>query len=49
VTDSDATTDAAPRPTLDTAVRRRRADEAFFIRISRAMQQHEQALERLKR
>jgi hypothetical protein len=49
VTESDATTDADARPTLDTAVRRRRADEAFFIRISKAMQQNEQALERLKR
>lgn len=37
------------RPTLDAAVRQRRTDEAFFIRISRAIRQNERALERLSR
>ena len=37
----------ASRPTLDTAVRRRRADQAFFIRLSQAIGQNQRALERL--
>jgi hypothetical protein len=37
------------RPTLNTAVRRRRADRAFYLRLAGAIRQHERALERLKR
>ena len=37
------------RPTLNTAVRRRRADRAFYLRLVGAIRQHERALERLKR
>jgi hypothetical protein len=37
------------RPTLDTAVRRRRADRAFSLRLATALRQNERALERLKR
>jgi hypothetical protein len=37
------------RPTLDSAVRRRRADRAFFFRLAGAIRQHERALQRLKR
>jgi hypothetical protein len=47
VTDADTKSDDAPRPTLDIAVRRRRADQEFFIRISKAIQQNQPALERL--
>ncbi|MGD0748865.1 MAG: hypothetical protein ACLQRH_06900 [Acidimicrobiales bacterium] len=39
----------APRPTLDSAVRLRRADRAFFLRLAGAIRQHERALQRLKR
>jgi hypothetical protein len=39
----------ARRPTLNTAVRRRRADRAFYLRLAGAIRQHERALERLKR
>jgi hypothetical protein len=39
----------ASRPTLNTAVRRRRADRAFYVRLAGAIRQHERALERLKR
>ena len=39
----------AGRPTLNTAVRRRRADRAFYLRLAGAIRQHERALERLKR
>jgi hypothetical protein len=39
----------APRPTLNAAVRRRRTDRAFYIRIAGAIRQNERALERLKR
>jgi hypothetical protein len=39
----------ASRPSLNTAVRRRRADRAFYLRLAGAMRQHERALERLKR
>jgi hypothetical protein len=37
------------RPTLNAAVRRRRADRAFYIRLAGAIRQNEHALERLKR
>lgn len=40
---------AAPRQTLNGAVRRRRADRAFYIRLAGAIRQNERALERLKR
>jgi hypothetical protein len=39
----------AGRPTLNTAVRRRRADRAFSLRLAAAIRQHERALERLRR
>ena len=40
----------APRGlTLNTAVRRRRADRAFSIRLAGAIRQQQRALERLKR
>ena len=39
----------AARPTLNTAVRRRRTDRAFYIRLAGAIRQNERALERLKR
>jgi hypothetical protein len=38
-----------PRPTLNTAVRRRRADRAFYLRLAGAIRQNARALERLKR
>ena len=38
-----------PRPTLNSSVRRRRADRAFYLRLATAMRQNERALERLKR
>jgi hypothetical protein len=37
------------RPTLNSAVRRRRADRAFFLRLAGAIRQNERALDRLKR
>jgi len=37
------------RPTLNGAVRRRRADRAFYIRLAGIIRQNERALERLKR
>jgi hypothetical protein len=40
---------AKKRPTLNAAVRRRRADRAFYIRLAGVMQQNARALERLKR
>jgi hypothetical protein len=45
------TGDAGPaaRPTLNSAVRRRRADRAFYIRLAGAIRQNERALQRLKR
>jgi hypothetical protein len=36
-----------PRPTLTAAVRRRRGDQAFFLRIGDIIQQNHKALERL--
>jgi hypothetical protein len=38
-----------PPVPLDTAVRRRRADEEFFLRIGRAIWLNERAVERLSR
>jgi len=38
----------APRPTLNGAVRRRRADRAFYLRLADIMRQNEHALERLR-
>jgi hypothetical protein len=37
----------AARPSLTTQVRRRRADQAFFIRLRDAMHQNHNALERI--
>ena len=37
------------RPTLNTAVRRRRTDRAFYIRLAGAIRQNQRAIERLKR
>jgi hypothetical protein len=37
------------RPTLNTSVRRRRADRAFYLRLAGAIRQNERAIERLKR
>ncbi len=36
-----------PRPTLTAAVRRRRGDQTFFLRIGDIIQQNHKALERL--
>jgi hypothetical protein len=38
-----------PRPTLNSAVRRRRADRAFYLRLAGAIRQNERALQRLLR
>jgi hypothetical protein len=38
-----------PRPTLNSGVRRRRADRAFYMRLAGAIRQNERALERLRR
>ncbi len=38
-----------PRPTLNSSVRRRRADRAFYLRLATAIRQNERALARLKR
>ena len=46
----DGRRSAVPRrPTLNGAVRRRRADRAFYIRLAGIIRQNERALERLKR
>ncbi len=49
----DAVTPSAPggarRPTLNDAVRRRRADRAFYLRLADIMRHNERALERLAR
>jgi hypothetical protein len=37
------------RPTLNTAVRQRRTDRAFYIRLAGAIRQNQRALHRLKR
>ena len=41
--------DHAPPSSLNTAVHRRRADQAFFLRLAGAMAQNGRALERLRR
>lgn len=38
----------APRLTLNAAVRRRRGDRAFYLRLAGAIRQNERAVERLK-
>jgi hypothetical protein len=38
-----------PRTTLNTAVRRRRADRAFYLRLAGAIRQNERAIALLKR
>jgi hypothetical protein len=48
--DSPAWSEPEPdRPTLNTAVLRRRADQEFFLRLRHAMAQNHRALERLGR
>lgn len=42
-------TGARGRPTLNSSVRRRRADRAFYLRLAGAIRQNERALDRLKR
>ena len=37
------------RPTLNSSVKRRRADRAFYMRLAGAIRQNERALDRLKR
>jgi hypothetical protein len=37
------------RPTLNSSVKRRRADRAFYLRLAGAIRQNERALDRLKR
>jgi hypothetical protein len=44
-----AAQEAPPRPTLTVAVRRRRADRAFHLRVAAAIRQNERALMRLLR
>ena len=39
----------SPRPTLNSSVKRRRNDRAFYLRLATAIRQNERALERLKR
>jgi hypothetical protein len=36
------------RPTLNTGVRRRRADRAFYLRLAGAIRQNKRALQRLQ-
>ena len=45
--DDTATKHEQARPSLTVLVRRRRADQAFFLRLRDAMQQNHKALERL--
>jgi hypothetical protein len=40
---------ATTPPSLDTAVRRRRTDQAFFLRLGRAIAQNERVIQRLSR
>jgi hypothetical protein len=47
--DANMPAGSAKRPTLNTSVRRRRTDRAFYIRLAGAIRQNERALERLKR
>jgi hypothetical protein len=46
-TDNTTKRPADTRPSLTTQVRRRRADQAFFLRLRDAIQQNHKALERL--
>ena len=46
---TESAASAKRRPTLNEAVRRRRGDRAFYIRLAGAIRQNEGALERLKR
>jgi hypothetical protein len=43
----DPTATVRARPSLTSQVRRRRADQAFFLRLRDAIQQNHRALERL--
>lgn len=45
--DETATKREQSRPSLTVLVRRRRADQAFFLRLRDAMEQNHKALERL--
>lgn len=47
--EASAATGHQARPTLNSAVRRRRADRAFSLRLAGAIRQNERALQRLKR
>ena len=47
--DIDPPAPAAVPLLLDTAVRRRRTDQSFFLRLGRAIAQNERAQERLRR
>jgi hypothetical protein len=47
--DAGAPAGSPKRPTLNSSVRRRRTDRAFYIRLAGAIRQNERALERLKR
>ena len=38
-----------PRPTLNSSVKQRRSDRAFYLRLATAIRQNERALERLRR
>ena len=44
----DPAREAPRRPTLNAAVRRRRADRAFYLRLAGAIRQNACAVERLK-
>jgi hypothetical protein len=46
-TDNTTKRPAEARPSLTIQVRRRRADQAFFLRLRDAIQQNHKALERL--
>jgi hypothetical protein len=48
-TDAETTDRPPVRPTLTAAVRRRRADQAFFLRLAGTIAQNQQALDRLIR
>jgi hypothetical protein len=47
VSQGSHTAPESTRPSLTTQVRRRRADQAFFLRLRDAMEQNHRALERL--
>jgi hypothetical protein len=46
--DAPPTHNPTPPTSLNTAVHRRRADRAFYLRLAEAMQVNERALERLR-